>query len=500
MNFQPNIAHSKKYIENLLTILFAGVVSFFFLLKSPLHPWIGSETGTDSSVFKTIALAMEKGFMPYKDSFDHKGPLLYILNFCGNKISEYKGIWLIELLFMTITLVMIYKITRLSCRISSSIIITFTSLALLFNYFEGGNLTEEYAMPFIAISLFIFLDYFLNGSISTLRLILCGLCLGGTLLLRPNMISLWLVMCFSIFVKEIFLKNWNSIIHYIVFFILGVLLIILPVLIWLMLKGALADCWNDYILFNMSYTSETGGRALFSEKWKAFFTFFNSPIFMITFFTVLFFIKDKRIYLNCTYCIYQLITLTLICMSGMSYAHYGIILIPAIAYPFSIVFSKLEHLSEKNIASVLTVIISVYLLSTQIMPNWIELIQTIPEIYQDRANTHFSDITLSVANYITDHTSDNEKISVYGNWDFIYILSNRNHATKYSYQFPIGKIKPSILADYIKQLEYDMPKIIVIQTGYFDNTISNFLSSNNYVLSWSEHDASTDGVLIYNHV
>ena len=134
------------------------------------------------------------------------------------------------------------------------------------------------------------------------------------------------------------------------------------------------------------------------------------------------------------------------------------------------------------------------------MPNWIELIQTIPETYQDRANTHFSDITLSVANYITDHTFDNEKISVYGNWDFIYILSNRNHATKYSYQFPIGKIKPSILADYIKQLEYDMPKIIVIQAGYFDNTISNFLSSNNYVLSWSEYDASTDGALIYKHV
>lgn len=39
---------------------------------------------------------------------------------------------------------------------------------------EGGNFTEEYAMPFILWSLYIFLDYFLNEKVSGLRILLCG--------------------------------------------------------------------------------------------------------------------------------------------------------------------------------------------------------------------------------------------------------------------------------------------------------------------------------------
>lgn len=170
-----------------------AIMSFFFMLKSPLHPWIGGDTGTDDSVFKTVALMMEKGYMPYRDSFDHKGPLLYILNWIGNKISSYSGIWVIEFLFMTGTFFMIYKISRLKCNISSSIIVTMFSVSLLFEYFKGGNLTEEYAMIFIAIALYIFLDYLINHKVTKIRLLVCGFSFGAVLFLRANMIPVWIV-------------------------------------------------------------------------------------------------------------------------------------------------------------------------------------------------------------------------------------------------------------------------------------------------------------------
>ena len=64
-------------------------------------------------------------------------------------------------------------VSRIVLGINESVITVFTAMSLMFGYFEGGNLTEEYAMPFIAISLFIFIDYFLNGTISRIRLI-CG--------------------------------------------------------------------------------------------------------------------------------------------------------------------------------------------------------------------------------------------------------------------------------------------------------------------------------------
>lgn len=172
-----NIVQSN--IENLICLFVMTIVAFLFLLKSPLHPWLGSNAAIDSSVFKTVALMMEHGYMPYKDSFDHKGPLLFIINFWGNKISSYRGVWVFEFLFMVVTLFMLYKIARMSCKIVTSYISTFLAISLLFSYFNGGNLTEEYAMAFMTISLYIFIDYLNNHQISRLRLIACGLCLGG---------------------------------------------------------------------------------------------------------------------------------------------------------------------------------------------------------------------------------------------------------------------------------------------------------------------------------
>ena len=63
--------------------------------------------------------------MPYRDSFDHKGPLLFIINFLGNKISSYRGIWVFELLFMVITIFILYKIARMSCKIVTSYLSVF---------------------------------------------------------------------------------------------------------------------------------------------------------------------------------------------------------------------------------------------------------------------------------------------------------------------------------------------------------------------------------------
>ena len=89
----------EKNKENLIVFIAAAVLAFFFLLNSPIHIWRLADTDVDSSVFKTVALMIDKGYMPYKDSFDHKGPLIYVLNYWGLKISYYRGVWLFEMMF-----------------------------------------------------------------------------------------------------------------------------------------------------------------------------------------------------------------------------------------------------------------------------------------------------------------------------------------------------------------------------------------------------------------
>lgn len=101
----------------------------------------------------------------------------------------------------------------------------------LFECFEGGNLTEEYALPFIAASIWIFLDYFINNNINTIRLILCGLSFAAVLLLRANMVAIWIVMCIAVLVKCIRDGCIKELVKYLIFFISGALALILPVVI-----------------------------------------------------------------------------------------------------------------------------------------------------------------------------------------------------------------------------------------------------------------------------
>lgn len=487
----------KKNKENLIIILFMAIMSFFFMLKSPLHPWIGGDTGTDDSVFKTVAFMMEKGYMPYRDSFDHKGPLLYILNWIGNKISSYSGIWIIEFLFMIGTFCMIYKVSRLKCSINSSILVTMFSASLLFQYFKGGNLTEEYAMLFIAIALYIFLDYLLNQKVTRIRLLICGFSFGAVLLLRANMVPVWIVFCLFIFVQTLANKRWDALASFILWFLGGMCIVVIPILLWFAANHSLFAFWESYIVFNKTYISVEGGRAFSSAKWNSFFSFFNTTAFIISFFTLAYMCKIRNKAINIVYIIYMLTTLVLICLSGLTYNHYGMILIPAFSYPMASLFGEIEEIDFAKIAQIFSIIIKVYLLAYIILPEWLPIISSMPAIYESREEEHKSGLAVTVSSIVINNTDMDDAISVYGNWDLIYILSGRKHATRYSYQFPIGHVMPEIMEKYMKALEEEQPKLIVIQEGRCDDNIMSFINNNKYHLLWTQYENSTDGVLIY---
>lgn len=483
----------KKKQESMIAVIASAIVSFLFLLASPLHPWNCYDTGTDSGVFKTVAMMMGKGYMPYRDSFDHKGPLLYIINWLGDAISAYRGVWLIEFLFMTAMVFVLYKIARLSCRMWEAMLVAMVSLTLLYSFFDGGNLAEEYAMCFIAVSLFLFIDYLKNNKITRLRLLLCGAAFAGTLLLRPNMIAVWVVMCLTILVKTCREKDWKKLGFFILFFCIGCALVILPVVLWLALNGDFSYFWDAYITFNTEYASV----ATFGEMWNSFFNYFNKPIFYIAFFAQIYAMRSENKWLNISHLLCMLVSLGFICFSGGMFGHYGMILIPLVAYPFSYVFEEIGKIKTEGAGRAVSMLIGLCLLAVLIMPAWESVLQVTVARYENRNNGKISMTAGTVANYVEANTTPEDGISVYGNWDLIYVLSDRRHATRYSYQFPISDARPEIIGEYLSQLTEEQPKVIVVQKGHLDDRITGFLEENKYELLWSENGASLDGALVY---
>ena len=267
--FRKDMFKNKE--SNKISYLILLVVSFVFLLNSPLNPIVPGQIKADSGVFRTVSMLMRKGYFPYRDTFDHKGPLLYVYNYLGDMISTSYGTWLIEVISLFITLIFMYKIAKLKCNKKSSLFITITCLLPLIFYFDGGNYTEEYALPFIAISTFYFLDYLLNNKISNKRLLLIGATCGGVLLLRPNMIISWGFFSIYILVDLIRKKDYKFLFKCIYLFFLGVLLFITPFIIWIIMNNAFSDFIYQYFKFNSMYSS--GIKILGYDLF--FFTFFR---------------------------------------------------------------------------------------------------------------------------------------------------------------------------------------------------------------------------------
>lgn len=481
-----------NYIELAIVILLMGIASFIFLLSSPLHPWISSEANIDSSVFKTVAMMMDKGYMPYRDSFDHKGPVLYILEWIGYKIAPYCGTWIIEFIFMVTFIFMCYRISRLVTGKVISCVVALTTLSILGKYFSRGDFTEEYALAFSSISLFIFIDYFLNGIINKKRLIILGACFAATFLLRPNLIAVWPAFILVILIQSIINKDWNKLVNYILWFIIGVVIVALPIIIWFVANGSLQYAYDAFISFNFEYSSSSGGRASTMEKLYTLMELVKQPVSYISLITTIllcFLQKDKnKRLLSIAFLIYILINLAFTCIAGNSHEHYRIILVPEIAYPLPALLMVVQDYTgnisinklDKLINPIIITVASIVLMVIFIIPAFKDNVLSLPKAYRDRNNVHFSELTYEIKDVICRLTDKNDTISVYGNFDFIYLICDRKHATRYSYQFPISDIQPSILDEYFSQLGNELPKVIVVVDMYLDDQISNFLSDNNY--------------------
>lgn len=489
----------KKTIGNkkeIMIYLSFMIVVFIFLLKSPLHIWINSNIDVDSGVFKTIALMMQKGYMPYLDTFDHKGPLIYIYNYLGNIINSYNGIWYIEFISLWVTMCYLFKIARLKCSRLSSYIVTLLSITLLFKYFQGGNFSEEYALPFIAVSIFIFLDYLINKKVDNKRLIICGLSFGAVLLLRPNMIATWVVFCIIILINCLKNKKIDELKRFILYFIIGFVIIIVPIILWLIINGAFKDFWYAYIEFNTFYSSISlnPNTTRLANVWTSFIKFINNNIAILSF--VIISLLSRKDKINLYYLIYMIISIIFICISGRTFNHYMIIFIPAIIYPFAILLELLEG-SKYDKNGIAKTLVLVYLLANIIIPGWIDLLNTLPSIYTRRNENKISREINDVAEIIKRKTSDDDKISVYGNLGIVYVVSNRMHATRYSFTSPIGNISKEIMNEYFSELKEEMPKIIVISTGKYDSRIEMFINENNYNLIKGDINKSDKELLVY---
>lgn len=244
----------QKNKQSILSYVFIIGASILLMLlfaynTSPLIEYIG----VDSGMYLVIGKAMAHSTTLYSDLFDHKGPIIFIINMLGQLfIDGTFGVWLTELLLIMISSIMIYKMADRHINNTLSIIIPLIYLWITVTLFSGGNYTEEYSNFFCVISLYVFDKWLRDKKLTALMSYLLGLCFTFVFFMRPNNDAL--IVSIILFIGIYMLKKDRSAIRStLIFGSLGIVTVTLPLMIYHIFTGTLYEMIYATILHNIKY-------------------------------------------------------------------------------------------------------------------------------------------------------------------------------------------------------------------------------------------------------
>ncbi|MEE3405161.1 MAG: hypothetical protein VZR73_13860, partial [Acutalibacteraceae bacterium] len=414
----------------------------------------------------------------YLDTFDHKGPVIYLLDFLGLSLNQKIGVWIVELCFILIALIYSYKLAVLfGAGKRISLVAALVCALSLTYYFEGGNQVEEYACTCILISLYIFAKYFIKKSVRWYDLLLCGITCAMVCLLRINMAALWVVMCIGVSIDCIRNKKVKQMLIYLVWFVVGMAIVTLPIVIWLVNGGAWKAFLEDYFLFNFKYSSD-GERASFTMFLQALVRFCRGiPVILGAAFLFHYALDRKRLFewLCVTALALSLVTM---CISGQSYGHYGMVLCPLITCAFAMALGEITQkepgrevfvtIGEKE-KKYRIIVIKVIVLTALLF---------LISLNRPAVATEFDAGLPEIAEVIRANSTEDERIIVCGNRDCVYLQARRKSASLYSYQDPIAEVDPDIKEAFLQDVRSLEAKLIVISTtSSWNNEIKDVLES-----------------------
>lgn len=262
--------------------VFATAVAFVFLyVASPCSPIYVTNISYDANAIFTVGRAWADGAVIYKDIFEQKGPLLYLINMLAAKIisTSFTGIFVFEVLAFAVTLFFAYKILALYVNPAWALPVLPLIMAAMCNSvsYAGANTAEEFCVPMLAALLFILLSYYKNGyprAMSGGYLAVNGFLAGCVLMIKYSMLGFWFGFMAAYFFVAIFALHKVRHAFAACFIFLGAMaLSTVPWFIYFALKGALREFIETYFVINITAYPAGGLLSSVLDSPASFFAF-----------------------------------------------------------------------------------------------------------------------------------------------------------------------------------------------------------------------------------
>lgn len=434
----------------LSTLFFCGLLNNSIFVKNKYCV-------TDCDVFFTIGKLFTEGVMPYRDVFDHKGPVIHFFNALGHAIGGYRGIGLLETILWIFFLIILCKIWNLLKLDKLLLGFIFLFLPILLNSqflgFTGGNLVEEYALPFIAWGNYYLIMLCLNKKASNISNVLLGISAAVTLCLRPNMISVFLADGIALIFFCIYEKKWLSFIKAVLGGLAGMAVILLPIFLFFYRKDAIHDMLACVYYFNIEYAStqmSLFGVCLQIIYRTIYFWQVSIPC-IIALYLVWSFQRNDRSYLPYFLALNVGLSVLSTLFARSLYEHYFITLLPVTIILIGILGKKINiEIKRIKYPAVACGIILYSLIFVSLT------------IVSRLKQPVFQPQLQEVAQLLSKDKNATNKTVVLGNRCGLYEKLNLHPDFRYIYQYPIARISAKIKNEFVNSIIHQEYEYIIL--------------------------------------
>lgn len=436
----------------LFPVLLLGCLIFIVLI--PDSPYFDPIPRRDSSVFLYIGENILNGAVPYKDVWDHKGPVIYYINSLGLILADGSlwGVWIIQYLFLWVAAIFGYQLMFQAFGNIPAVFGSVVWLTHLHGVLDGGNFTEEYALPFQFGALLLFWHSSKNRPY--LLGFLIGVAFGISFLLRPNIIGIHIAIILTILALE--RKAWEktSLVYKYLSIFFGFAIVLLLAISYFAYQQALPDLLDALFRYNFFHIMG-GDQGYFSilsssENRLSSLVVLGSFAWIIGLYYLVFERKrDKQIRPLLFLLIVALpIESVLTGLSGRSFGHYFVSWLPVLGI-LSSFFSfwflreippKISTLTKSQVVIARTAI-SVLLLGASLLPlkivsPYFMRFTQASIIARGVPRSGFPEGDTEIIDLVLRRTSKDDYLLMWGNELEYNLLSKRQSPSRFAYLYP----------------------------------------------------------------
>ena len=246
-----------KKERNIALAICAVLAALILLLTSQSSPLYPINLWGDANCLFTVGRVMKDGGVLYRDIYEQKGPLLYLIHALAACLSDtsFWGVYIMEALAMTVALYAAYRLMRLRAGMGFSLgaAAFFGAAFASCTAFIRGDSAEEFCLPLLMAALAIaYAEYGRRAKPMRMkRLFVCGVLAGCIATIKYTLLGAMIGLCA---VEGVLALKEGGLLRALKsagVFLGGMAVPILPWIVYFAANGALSDAYAAYIYNNI---------------------------------------------------------------------------------------------------------------------------------------------------------------------------------------------------------------------------------------------------------